>query len=139
MESMNPISEKIREIRRNRNITISELSEKIGVSKTTIIEIEKGTRKFDYQKLKEIAEALDVEVNEFIPPYVDAGRCIKMPPYTAKEVEELKLNWENKQQTKTQQEQSHHAISSISINTDAMDISDILEINKLALYLKNKR
>lgn len=140
MENINPISEKIREVRRNKNLTIIEVAEKLNISKATLSEIERGTRQFDFDKLKDIAKALGVDVSELIPQYIDAGRCIKMPPYTKKEVDSLKLNWEQSlHQSKDQQVQvkkKKNGIASISIDTSDMDISEILTINKCVTSLE---
>lgn len=150
---MNPVSEQIRKVRRKKNITLSELAEKTSTSQTTLSEIENGTRVFDYQRLLDIATALDVEVNELVPPFVDLGRCCKMPEYTKEELDELEKNYSEKESIfevydkkeildkilnkyvdfysdKLQLKSKKHNISNITIDTSELDISDIEKVNR---------
>ena len=47
--------------RRKKNLTISELAEKVGVSGTCIYRYEEGTRKMQVEMAKRIAEVLKIK------------------------------------------------------------------------------
>ena len=55
---------KLRELRRSRNITLRELSEKIGISPISLCRIEKGERKMTTEFVSAVAEALDLNFSE---------------------------------------------------------------------------
>lgn len=55
-----PISERIREARRNKGMTQQELADLIGVAKSTVTGYEKGNREPDALKIHAIAKALGV-------------------------------------------------------------------------------
>lgn len=58
---------RIREIRKLRQMTQQELADKVGVSQVQIGRLEKSTRTLDVDMLAEIAKVLDVEVWELLP------------------------------------------------------------------------
>ncbi len=64
------IGKRIRDCRNSRQITQEQLAQKICSSTAYISYIERGIKKPSLQKLIEIAEALDVTVNDFI--YINA-------------------------------------------------------------------
>ena len=73
---------KLVEIRRVRLMTTRELSQKAGVSRQTIIDIENGRGHPALSTIRKLSEALEVdpmEVNEFR----DAIRGIELAPTTA--------------------------------------------------------
>ena len=58
--------ERLRWHRKKKKFTQEQLAQKIGVAKTTITGYEKNNREPDVLKLKKIAEALEVSVDELI-------------------------------------------------------------------------
>lgn len=57
---------KIKELRKKNNLTQDELASKIGVSVRMFSEYEKGTAEISIQKLKNIADSLNVTLYELI-------------------------------------------------------------------------
>lgn len=68
------IGKKIRRLRKNRGITLEELSSLIHKSKSTISKYEKGEISIDIETLYDISSALDVFITELI--YYPAGSVI---------------------------------------------------------------
>lgn len=60
------LNEKIRKVRREKDISQAYLAQKIGLSQTQLSKIEKGIRKVDALELKKIADALKVNVNDLL-------------------------------------------------------------------------
>lgn len=58
---------RIKEIRKQRQMTQQELAEKVGVSQVQIGRLEKSTRTLDVDMLADIAKVLGVEVWELLP------------------------------------------------------------------------
>lgn len=58
------IEMKLKQIRKQKNITLSELSRKSGVSKTQINDIENNKKKSTLQSIILLAQALDVKVED---------------------------------------------------------------------------
>lgn len=132
METINPVSENIRKVRLEKKISSTELANKIGVSQVTLTEIERGARPFDYQRLLDIANALNVNVDKLVPPYIDLGRCVKMPQYTPEELNKLETEWQHELEKCKYEEKAsvkNHNICSISIDTSRLELSDILKVN----------
>ena len=63
---MDEISEKIRTLRRENNLTLKELSEKTGLSISFLSQVENGTSSLAITSLKKIADALNVPINTFL-------------------------------------------------------------------------
>ncbi len=63
----NSISQKIAESRNLRNFTQKQLADKIGITRTALINIEKGRQHLNLFMLFEIAIYLDLEIEDFIP------------------------------------------------------------------------
>ncbi|MEK3819637.1 helix-turn-helix transcriptional regulator [Cytobacillus sp. FSL W8-0315] len=57
---------RIREIREEKKITLEELGNKIGKSKSFISKLETGKKKINLENLQLIASALDVDMIEFL-------------------------------------------------------------------------
>ena len=68
------IGKKIRRLRKNRGITLEELSSLIHKSKSTISKYEKGEISIDIETLYDISSALDVFITELI--YYPEGSVI---------------------------------------------------------------
>jgi transcriptional regulator with XRE-family HTH domain len=64
-ETLSQISEKIRELRTDRGITLKEMSAVTGLSISFLSQVERGTSSLAIQSLEKIAEALDVPISEF--------------------------------------------------------------------------
>lgn len=58
---------RIKEIRKLRQMTQQELASRVGVSQVQIGRLEKSTRTLDVDMLADIAKVLDVEVWELLP------------------------------------------------------------------------
>ena len=58
------IEMKLKQIRKEKNMSLSELSKKSGVSKTQINDIENNRKKPTLQSVILLAKALDVNVND---------------------------------------------------------------------------
>jgi len=56
----------IRVFRKHRTLTQKELAEKIGVTQTTIADIESGKNKGSIETFKKLAEALDVDIDDLV-------------------------------------------------------------------------
>lgn len=63
---MDKISKKIRKIRREKNMTLKELSEKTGLSVSFLSQVERGISSMTITSLKNIASALDVHMKELV-------------------------------------------------------------------------
>lgn len=74
---------RIREIRKQRQMTQQELAEKVGVSQVQIGRLEKSTRTLDVDMLADIAKVLGVEVWELLPKEMQ-------PDITPEEMEVLR-------------------------------------------------
>jgi len=59
------IGEKIRELRKNRNISLSELAERVGVSDSYISQLERNIVDPSISVLKKISQVLDVAIASF--------------------------------------------------------------------------
>lgn len=62
---INEISEKIRTLRKGKNLTLKDLSEKTGLSVSFLSQVENGSSSLAITSLKKIAEALNVTINYF--------------------------------------------------------------------------
>lgn len=61
------VGEKIKEFRKNNKLNQSDLAKKIGVSNTSISEYERGNVNIDADTLFQLADALNVKVDDFFP------------------------------------------------------------------------
>ena len=66
------IGEKIRKIRREKDITQEALAQRIGCKQQTIVAYEKNQRDLSVTKLEQIAKVLNVPVDSF---FQEEGRC----------------------------------------------------------------
>jgi len=62
---INEIAQKIRDLRKERNLTLKDLSSKTGLSVSFLSQIENGSSSLAITSLKKIAEALGVNINYF--------------------------------------------------------------------------
>ncbi len=65
MDDAAPVGEQIRDLRKAKNLTITALAERIGRSVGYISQIERNITAVSIDRLKEIAEALDVQISWF--------------------------------------------------------------------------
>jgi transcriptional regulator with XRE-family HTH domain len=65
------IGKQIRASRRELNVTQSQLAKRVGVTRTSIANIEAGTQKLPLHLLYRICEALKVEASELLPTVVE--------------------------------------------------------------------
>ncbi|CAI3541436.1 helix-turn-helix domain-containing protein [Clostridium neonatale] len=71
------IGNKIKSIRKNKNLTRKELADKLGVSVYTVRNYEVGQRGYTLRTLNKIANALDVPVSEFVVSPEDYSEDIR--------------------------------------------------------------
>ncbi len=62
------IGERLRKIRELKKFTQSDIAKIIGVSRTTVVAIEKGQRKIKAKEIALVTKALDVSVNDILAP-----------------------------------------------------------------------
>lgn len=60
----------IKDLRRERGLTLDQLAEKTGISKRSICMYEANESDIPYMRLKKIAEVLNVNILEFDPDYL---------------------------------------------------------------------
>lgn len=60
------IYEKLKSYRKNNNLTQNELAKKVGVSRTTITELENGTKKATLKAIEKIAKGTNTSIEEWI-------------------------------------------------------------------------
>ncbi len=65
MDTLKLFGKRLKEIRKNKNITQEQLAEQIGIEPKQICRIENGTCFTTFEKLQKIAQTLNVEVYEF--------------------------------------------------------------------------
>lgn len=63
--SLKNFGQRVRELRRQRHLTQSELAEKIGLSTNFIGMVERGERNITVMKVFKLAKALDVSLSQF--------------------------------------------------------------------------
>ncbi len=56
----------VRVFRKHRGLTQKKLAEKIGVTQTTIADMESGKNKGSIETFKKLAEALDVDIDDLV-------------------------------------------------------------------------
>jgi transcriptional regulator with XRE-family HTH domain len=59
---------RIRAFRKLKGLTQSDLADRLGVSLAIVGTIERGTRRVDERMLGRISEALQVDIDELLPP-----------------------------------------------------------------------
>ena len=69
--SMKVIGQKIRELRKNRGITLKEFSQKVGVTASLISQVERGVAVPSISSLKKISDALGISISFF---FEDKGK-----------------------------------------------------------------
>src|SRR5690625_5253159 len=62
------VGNKIKEYRKKKNLSQTELGKVIGVNQNTITGYEKGEWEIGYDNLFKLAEFFDVTVDDFFPP-----------------------------------------------------------------------
>ena len=68
----NQIGEEFKRIRKERKMTLRELSERSGLSVSFLSQVERGISTITFTSLRKIAEALGVSVNFFFEPEADS-------------------------------------------------------------------
>lgn len=126
MDNLNTISEQIKNFRKLKNITQTELSEKTGISVSTIKKYEAGFRNPKYEQLAKIATALGIDVNTFFAkksqtPEELASIIMKLDAQTG-------IEW-----TATKDETGKYIADSISLK-----FTDPAIAKNLAAYLNQK-
>ncbi len=65
-DSSKKLGENLKKIRINKNITQTELAEKLGVDKSFVSNLENGKNNPTLSTISNIAQALEVSVNELL-------------------------------------------------------------------------
>jgi transcriptional regulator with XRE-family HTH domain len=65
-DSSKKLGENLKKIRTNKNITQTELAEKLGVDKSFVSNLENGKNNPTLSTITNIAQALEVSVNELL-------------------------------------------------------------------------
>lgn len=85
--------ELIREARRIRGLTQSDLGGVVGLTRTSIVNIERGRQKILLHSLYEFAAALGVEPVALLPPALDVGPAdIHIPDDLSMETRDFIMN-----------------------------------------------
>lgn len=71
---MNPLGEKIKRLREQRNLTQLELADLVGVHQTKISHCETGARGISISLLEELASALHVSFDELFAIWLETER-----------------------------------------------------------------
>ena len=61
------VGQRIKEIRESKGMTQQELSDKVELARTSIANLERGSQNIPFNKLFQIAEVLNIGVQELIP------------------------------------------------------------------------
>lgn len=88
------IGEKIKKLRNEKNMTLEQLGEKLGVTKGYVHHMENGNRKISIDFLENIAEIFDVEMHYF---FTDS-RMLEMNDETI-ELLNMKKEWDRQEIT----------------------------------------
>jgi transcriptional regulator with XRE-family HTH domain len=87
------IGDRIKQIRTQNGLSTYDISEKTGISQSTISKLENNKRKADYEILVIIAKALGVEVEDFLkedqPKHKKMDEIIRENDAIEKEIEDL--------------------------------------------------
>lgn len=67
---MDGLGERIKELRRQRSLTLRDLSRQAGFSISFLSQVERGLSSLSLSSLRTIAEALGVDLSHFFPPPV---------------------------------------------------------------------
>lgn len=126
MTDNNTIASKIKRYRKERNMTQDELSERCGISVSTIKKYETGNRNPKLDQLNKIATALNINVSAFIDTDINTiGDVLSM---LFKIERNTDINWNY------QRDENNQILpDTISISFTNSDIN-----NLLAKYLLNK-
>ena len=61
------IAQRLKQIRKKRGLNQTQLSKKIGLSRTSIVNMESGNQKISIDNLYMLCKILDVKSSEFLP------------------------------------------------------------------------
>lgn len=126
------IGDRIREIRKSKNMTLRDLAEKVGVSFVYVSQIERGERTLSTNKLREWGEALEVDL---------------LKEASEKDIEEIVLNqFKPYEEIKiTRQGIISNILTLLDKDTDILTDTEIMELwfkvealVKFELYKMNK-
>ena len=107
---MDEISEKIRTLRRENNLTLKELSEKTGLSISFLSQVENGTSSLAITSLKRIADALNVPINTFFGNWHNHNFLVK-----AEDQNKFKLEGSDTEYTLLSGEFSERSLESLIV------------------------
>jgi len=88
------VGELIRKIRDAKGITQMELAEKVGISYQQIQKYEKGKSSISLCRLKQIAEALDVELSDFLQQFEYVSESPTLYRELSEDEKKLLRSWE---------------------------------------------
>lgn len=67
------LGEKIREARKNQNLSQEDLADKLGMSRVSIVNIETGKQRLPLHVLADISELLKITVPELLPDFSNSA------------------------------------------------------------------
>ncbi|MBX2928930.1 MAG: helix-turn-helix transcriptional regulator [Saprospiraceae bacterium] len=62
----NPIGDKIKEIRQRKNLSQTEVAERLSISQSAYAKIEQGAVRLDVERLMALADIFEVEYHELL-------------------------------------------------------------------------
>lgn len=74
---LNQISQKIKTLRKQQNLTLKDLSERSGLSISFLSQVENGSTSLAIMSLKKIADALHVPIGQFFIAYEEHNYAVK--------------------------------------------------------------
>jgi transcriptional regulator with XRE-family HTH domain len=84
---MDEISKRIRDLRKQHNLTLKDLSEKTGLSVSFLSQVERGSTSLAITSLKKIADAFDVPITDFFENYANQNFVVKVEEQKAFRIE----------------------------------------------------
>ncbi|WP_414043933.1 helix-turn-helix domain-containing protein [Macrococcus sp. EM39E] len=117
---MREISERIKQVRKIKGITLKELAESTGLSVSFLSQVERGESSLAITSLNKIAEALDEHITAFFDQPVNED--FKIIP---SEVKSFKLENSNQRFIKTSSEFDNRKLESFMIEIQPGDQSEV--------------
>ncbi len=81
MESIYPqVGQKMRQLRMERRLSQNDLAQAIGLSRTSVVNIEQGRQKILLHTLYDIADVFEVPVTDLLPTHADSEERMLADP-----------------------------------------------------------
>lgn len=129
MELGKYIGSKIKHYRTLKKMTQDQLAKKLGLGKGTISNYESGYRTPQQNRLFELAEALDISINDLFPPTEEKANDINLI-YNQLEPPRQKKVYNFAERQLKEQEQSDVTVYGLSAAGEAIEYNDQFEIQE---------